>query len=156
LRDAWHDLKTPVAAIRATIEVLEDGALDDPAAARAFLANLRRSTDSLERSLADLVTLARFETAAIARGEEATMSAMIARAIADVEPLARAKGVALHARGATLATRAARDQLRCDPAALSRALGNLLENAVDASPGGAVEIAIDDRARDAIVVDVAN
>ena len=59
LRDAWHDLKTPVAAIVATLEVLEDGAIDDPAAARRFLANLRRSAASqLEKRLADIVTLA--------------------------------------------------------------------------------------------------
>ena len=70
LRDAWHDLKTPVAAIPATLEVLEDGALDEPEAARAFVANLRRSAEQIDRQLADLVTLARFETAALPRAEE--------------------------------------------------------------------------------------
>ncbi|HEY8041127.1 MAG TPA: ATP-binding protein [Polyangiaceae bacterium] len=157
LRDAWHDLKTPVAAIRATLEVLEDGALDEPAAARAFVANLRRSAEQLDRSLADLVTLARFETAALPREQRASIQGMVAQAIADVEPLARARGVSVaSAPGAGAPAGGAGDRLRCDPAALARALGNLLENAVEASPGGVVQVAVDARARDAIVVDVAN
>src|SRR6185295_3792850 len=35
--DLSHELKNPVAAIRASAEVLEEGAIDDPAAARRFV-----------------------------------------------------------------------------------------------------------------------
>ena len=153
LRDAWHDLKTPVAALQATLEVLDDGAVDDPAAARHFLENLRRSTNQLERTLTDLVTLARYETAALAADEPARMGEMLQDAIERIEPLAEATNVGV--RTAIVAPPAT-DRLSCDPAAIRRALGNLLENAVSATPGGKVEIAMHVDRHDRIIVDVIN
>jgi signal transduction histidine kinase len=145
LRDAWHDLKTPVAAIQATIELLEDGALDDREAARRFLQNLRRSSDQLARTLGDLVTLARFETATLAPDERVTLGALLLDALAEVAPLAEAQHVALALDAAREPDRLrAKGRIRCDPTALARALTNLLENAVAASPGGVVSVVIEE------------
>ena len=83
LRDAWHDLKTPVAALRASLEILEDPELA-PATARHFLDNMRRSTEQLDRRLVDLITLARYETASLAPERASTMSAVMTRAISRV------------------------------------------------------------------------
>ncbi len=156
LRDAWHDLKTPVAALQATLEVLADDAFDDPVAARRFLGNLRRSTDQLERALGDLVTLARFETGSLRPDEPASMLDLVHEAVERSQPLADATNVTLTASGSRGEIGAARDLLRCDAAAISRALANLLDNAVGAAPGGRVEIAIDIAQRDVIVIDVVN
>jgi len=163
LRDAWHDLKTPVAALQATLEVLDDDAFDDPVAARRFLGNLRRSTDQLERALGDLVTLARFETASLRPDEAASMHDLVHDAVERSLPLAEATNVTLSAVPAPSSSPSSRrepghlsDRLRCDPAAIGRALANLLDNAVGAAPGGSVEIAVDAAQRDVIVVDVMN
>jgi two-component system sensor histidine kinase CreC len=155
LRDAWHDLKTPVAAIVATLEVLEDGALDDAdrAPAHRFLANLRRSAEQLDRCLQDLVTLARFETSALARAE----SVDLARVARDV---LRSLGTLADARKVTLALASEptdeRVPLRCDEAALSRALTNLVENAITASPGGSVRLRAWGDAHELTCVEVTN
>ncbi|HEY3818018.1 MAG TPA: ATP-binding protein [Polyangiaceae bacterium] len=154
LRDAWHDLKTPLAAIRATVELLEDGALEDPRAARRFVGNVARSAAELDRMLADLVLLARMETSALAAERTTQVSTLITGAIDRVAPLATARGVALERE---VPPGLPWDRtLRCDAAALERALGNLLENAVDATPGGRVSVSFAGSARDAITVDVVN
>ena len=152
LRDAWHDLKTPVAALRATLEVLEDGALEDPAAARHFVANLRKSTEQLDRTLADLVTLARYETATLSVTAPSPIADVVRDAMQRVSPLAEARHVALDTK-----VDGARGCLPCDTDAIGRALGNLLENAVHASPGGTVGVCISEAARgEGIVIDVTN
>ena len=73
-------------------------------------------------------------------------------------PLAEATNVTLITAPAPSAARpgAASDRLRCDPAAIGRALASLLDNAVGAAPGGSVEIVVDVAQRDAVVVDVVN
>ncbi len=148
LRDALHDLKTPVAAIAATLELLDEGALEEPEAARRFVRNLRRSTEDLESRLGDLVTLARFETASIS-DERTRMSDLVTEATSRVRPLAEATNVKLTAAPHD------GDWLRCDPRAIERALSNLLENAVNATPQGHVTVHVEPRA-DAIVIDVIN
>jgi len=149
LRDAWHDLKTPVAALRATLEVLDDGALNDPIAAQHFVGNLARSTEQLERTLSDLITLARFETASLSPEESMSLRALVRDAVERVSPLAEATEVSLRA------SLDARDELRCDPAAIGRAIGNLLEYAVVATPRGQVEICTA-TGDETLVVDVIN
>jgi signal transduction histidine kinase len=155
LRDAWHDLKTPLAAIRATLEVLEDGAMDDPVTARRFLSNLSRSAGELDRKLGDLVTLARLETASL-DDRSANLDDVIDQAIERVTPLASARGVAVRAAAGAGRGSARAPRLRCDAAAIGRALSNLLENAVDATPGGDVSVSVTAHGKDAVFVDVVN
>ncbi len=151
LRDAWHDLKTPLASIRASVELLEDGALEDKPVARRFVGNVARAARELDHKLADLVTLARFETAALARERSTTVGAILDAAVDRVVPLAAARGVELR-------TPARADRsVRCDPDALARAIANLLENAVDATPGGRVDVSLDCNAHGgSIALDVVN
>jgi signal transduction histidine kinase len=153
LRDAWHDLKTPLASIRANVEVLEEGAVDDGRVARRFVANVARAAEELDRRLADLVTLARLETATLARERTTSVGAILSAAVDRITPLAAARGV----RVRSPAPSSVGGRVHGDAAALSRALGNLLENAVDATPGGSVDVSIDcDGARGAISLDVVN
>ena len=60
--NASHELKTPVASIRATAETLRDGAIEDPPAARRFTEQLERDADRLARIVSDLLDLSRLET----------------------------------------------------------------------------------------------
>jgi signal transduction histidine kinase len=118
--DLSHELKNPVAAVRASAEVLEEGALAEPEEARRFVARIREATARIETLLGEILSLARIE----ARGVEESSQV-------DLGALARAATEAAKDRGATV-------ELRIDPDAivrgqsnwLSRAIDNLLDNAI--------------------------
>src|SRR5438128_798732 len=52
--DVSHELKNPVAAIRASAEVLTEGAADDPETARRFALRIREGADQLQQLPQDL------------------------------------------------------------------------------------------------------
>jgi two-component system phosphate regulon sensor histidine kinase PhoR len=56
-----HELKTPLAVIKACIETLIDGALDDLENRELFLDQIREQTDRLNALILDLLSLARIE-----------------------------------------------------------------------------------------------
>jgi len=56
-----HELKTPIASIKGFVETLLDGAGDDPADQRRFLAIIARQADRLASIIEDLLALSRIE-----------------------------------------------------------------------------------------------
>jgi signal transduction histidine kinase len=142
--DLSHELKNPVAAVRASAEILEDGALDEPQEARRFVARIREAADRIERLLGELLSLARIE----ARGVESfTMTEMgqLARAALD--------GVREGSDRVTL--RLDGDlRVRGDASWLSRALANLIENGLAHSPPDAPVLVQLRREELAVVVEV--
>jgi two-component system phosphate regulon sensor histidine kinase PhoR len=56
-----HELRTPVSIIRANVETLAAGALNDPARAGEFLAAVHRNAERLSRLVSDLLDLSRIE-----------------------------------------------------------------------------------------------
>lgn len=56
-----HELKTPLAAIRGSAELLEGPASDDPAARTKFLANIQSEVARLDRIVSELLKLSRIE-----------------------------------------------------------------------------------------------
>jgi two-component system, OmpR family, sensor histidine kinase CreC len=130
--DLSHELKNPVAAIRASAELLEEGALQEPEEARHFVGRIREASARIERLLGDLVSLARIE----ARGAEALEAvdiAQLARGAIDLLGEA-APRVSLAATGDT--------RVRGDATWLSRAVVNLVNNAVIHS-AGPVSVAVE-------------
>ena len=57
-----HDLRTPLASIRALVATLRDGALDDPLAAQHNLDRMEAEVDSLTRMVGELLELSREES----------------------------------------------------------------------------------------------
>jgi two-component system phosphate regulon sensor histidine kinase PhoR len=56
-----HELKTPLANIKSSVEVLLDGAVDDPASRGLFLAQIDEQATRLDALVADLLSIARLE-----------------------------------------------------------------------------------------------
>jgi two-component system phosphate regulon sensor histidine kinase PhoR len=57
-----HELRTPLASLKALTETLQEGALDDPPAARRFLGRIETEVDTLTQMAAELLELTRIES----------------------------------------------------------------------------------------------
>src|SRR5205814_7397152 len=90
--NASHELKTPVASIRAAAETLRDGAIDDPPAARRFTEQLEREAVRMSRIVADLLDLSRLETGSDL-ADHVRLDAVVAEEIHRLEDAAVAAGV---------------------------------------------------------------
>ncbi len=64
--DLGHELKNPVAAIRAAAEVLSDGALEEPATAQRFVDRIREAADRLQSIVQNLLALTRLQARGVA------------------------------------------------------------------------------------------
>ena len=63
--ESWevtHDLRTPLTVIKACIEALMDGAVDDPNVRRPFLEQIHEQGERLHALILDLIHLARIES----------------------------------------------------------------------------------------------
>jgi two-component system phosphate regulon sensor histidine kinase PhoR len=135
-----HELRRPISSLKAMAETLEEGALDDPTAARDFVGRMHREIDGLAQLVNELLSLARIE-----RGEEplALETRAPAQLLEDVArrmgPLASRAGVAL------LVEPSSASAVRADPARIEQVLANLVHNAVKfTSAGGSVRLAAAD------------
>lgn len=56
-----HELRTPITSIKGFVETLQDGAIEEPAAARRFLTIIGRQADRLSTIIEDLLSLSKIE-----------------------------------------------------------------------------------------------
>jgi len=61
-----HELRTPLASLKALTETLQDGALDDPPAARRFIDRIQAEVDALTQMAQELLDLSRIESGQVA------------------------------------------------------------------------------------------
>jgi signal transduction histidine kinase len=133
---AWisHDLRTPLAGLRAMAEALEDGISPDPG---RYHRQIRTEVDRLSGMVDDLLELSRIHAGSL-RLQLARVSLydLVSDALAGVDPVARERGVWLDGRGVEPFP------VRVDGHEMTRVLSNLLINAVRRTPAdGTVAIA---------------
>ena len=139
---AWvsHDLRTPLAGLRAMAEALEDGVVSDRPTVARYHTQIRKETDRLTLMIDDLFELSRIHAGALRLVKrQVELRDLIGEALTSAEPLARAKGVELRAYAE------ASPPVLVDTAEVGRALRNLLTNAIRHTPAhGAVEVVGDE------------
>lgn len=130
--NAAHDLRTPLAAIAAAVEVLQSGAKEIPGERDAFLADVERETARLGRLTRALLELARVQAA----GEE------IATAPVELAPLLTEIAASLKTRdGVEVVVECALDlTVLAEPGLLERAVTNLALNAVEHTSRGTIAL----------------
>jgi signal transduction histidine kinase len=135
---AWvsHDLRTPLAGLRAMAEALEDQVVTDPREVSYYHSQLRIETDRLTGMIDDLFQLSKIHAGALRLNPRLVgLEDLIAEVVASTEPVARAKGVRL--AGAAVSGMA----VHIDPAELGRAIRNLVTNAIRHTlPDGTIEV----------------
>ena len=135
---AWvsHDLRTPLAGLRAMAEALEDGVVVDFETVTTYHTQIRREADRLSAMIDDLFELARIHAGALRLSRRLVgLDDLVAEALASTEPLARAKGVRL--RGSSVRGL----PVLVDADEFGRALRNLVTNAIRHTPSeGLVEV----------------
>ena len=132
IADAAHELRTPLAALKARVEL--GLRAQEPAAWRSTLEEAAQNTDKLTHLANKLLSLARIESGARAIAEGGAQRL-------DLSQLTQELGLALaplaHARGIALALEA--DQpvwIRGEPTLLNELLCNLVDNALAHTPAG--------------------
>lgn len=124
-----HDLRTPLAAIKASVtSLLQDDVDWTPEATAEFLATIDEETDRLDALVGNLLDMSRLQTGALeVTTSEVGLDEAIPAALASIG--ARADSVVIevdepHPRAVV------------DPGLLERALANVIVNAIDHSPAG--------------------
>jgi len=91
-----HELRTPIAALKALVETLEEGALDDPPAARDFLRRIHVEVDGLAQLVAELLELSRVESGRAQLNLEAVEPDELVQSAAErLQPQAERVGIRL-------------------------------------------------------------
>ncbi|CAA9364291.1 MAG: Two-component system sensor histidine kinase [uncultured Nocardioidaceae bacterium] len=121
-----HDLRTPLAGLRAMTEALEDDVAEDPG---RYYRQMRTEVDRMVRMVDDLFELSRIHAGVLQLNPEPmALRDVVSEALAGAEPVARAAKVRL---GGTVEEMA---MVCADPAGLTRVVANLVMNAIGHTP----------------------
>lgn len=145
LRSVSHDLRSPITAIMAASDVLEDSGESLSADERAELhASIRLQIRRLDRSVGNLLDLSRLEArAAVPVRELWTVDSLIARSLEAVGPDHERIDVLMPDDSPPISV---------DATQIEHVLVNLLENALEfSSPTDAVELRAEDAGHDVIL-----
>lgn len=130
IADASHELRAPLAAMRAELDVsLRHDEMGDDA--RALLQSLREEATRMARIVENLLTLARVDDGQLdLLRTPQDLTEVARRAVETYGATAQAAGVRLEVSGESVRAPA-------DPDRLAQVIGNLLDNAIRVSPRGA-------------------
>ncbi|MEV0490905.1 sensor histidine kinase [Streptomyces atratus] len=145
---AWisHDLRTPLAGLRAMSEALEDGMAADSG---RYLRQIRTEVERMNDMVGDLFELSRIHAGSLTlTPARISVYDLVGDALAGADPLAREHGVRL------VGDRIDPVPVEVDSKEMSRVLGNLLINAIRRTPADGTVAVAAQRADGAVVLSV--
>lgn len=127
-----HELRTPMAGLKALSETLLDGALDDPPAARKFVLRMDTEVDNLSQMVNELLELSRIEAGrSNFEFQRSEPCQLISKAVERMVLQAERVGVSL-----TQDCSQYLDKVYADPGRISQVFVNLIHNAIKFTPNG--------------------
>jgi two-component system phosphate regulon sensor histidine kinase PhoR len=149
-----HELKTPLASIKAYVEMLTDGEAQDEKTKREFYEIISAETDRLHRLIENILNISRIESGVVKVVKEPiSLTAVVKQAIDVASPQAKAKNHKLAEQLAPVYY-----QVEADRDMIYQAVLNLLSNAIKYTPDGGtitVRVSVDER-RSVAVCDVSD
>jgi signal transduction histidine kinase len=145
---AWisHDLRTPLAGLRAMAEALEDGVAAEP---DRYLRQIRTEVERLNDMVGDLFELSRIHAGALKLSlSRMSLYDLVGDALAGADPLARENGVRLVGESVEAVP------VEVDGREMSRVLGNLLVNAIRRTPADGTVAVTAERSPEGVVLSV--
>lgn len=138
-----HDLRTPLASVRAMVEALDDHIVEDPAEVERYYATIRREIERLSRMMDDLFELAQMDAGALRLDIKPLALQEIAAEVVDaMQAQARRNGITL-----TVSINGDPPPVPLDGSRIERAVANLIRNALEHTPSGGridVDVLVED------------
>ena len=127
-----HELRTPLASLKALAETLQDGALDDPPAARRFIDQIQIEVDALTQMVTELLELSKIESGRLSLDlQPASACALLNSASGRMQLQAERAGLSLRVECADDLPK-----VKIDSQRLEQVLVNLIHNAVKFTRSG--------------------
>lgn len=131
---AWvsHDLQTPLASIRAILEALSDGVVENPEAVQRYLLTAQRDVRSLSSLIDDLFEMAQLDAGGLPLDlADSSLADLISDTLESFSEVAARRNITItgHADPDV-------DPVRMDTMRIGRVLNNLLSNALRHTPAG--------------------
>jgi signal transduction histidine kinase len=147
-----HDLRTPLASVRALIEAVADGVVDDPETRARYLASARGEVTKLGRLVDDLFELARIDAGLLELElEETSLHDLVSDTLSSFGPEAERQGIRLVGEVSPEV-----DPVLASPSKLQRVLYNLVSNALRHTPADGTVFLRAEPEEDAVRVEVAD
>jgi two-component system phosphate regulon sensor histidine kinase PhoR len=138
-----HELKTPLASIKAYIEMLIDGEAEDEQTKRDFYEIISGETDRLHRLIENILNISRIESGVVKVVREPISLTGVVKRVLDVAvPQARLKDIELEERLAPVFY-----QVEADEDMIYQVAMNLVSNAIKYTPSNGkiiVEVTVDE------------
>lgn len=135
---AWasHDLQTPLASMRAILEALSDGVVDDPEMVKRYLHTAQRNVGSLSLLIDDLFQLAQVNAGGMQLNKtKASLADLVSDTLESFSEMASRQGIQLQGR-----VEADVDPVLMDTQRIGRVLNNLIANAIRHTAQGGVNV----------------
>jgi two-component system phosphate regulon sensor histidine kinase PhoR len=133
--NASHELKTPLAVIKSSVEALIDGAAEDPEACAGFLAQVAKEADRLADLIKDMLSLSKIESGTLALEPRAVpLGQAINDCVERHHPRADDKTITMVEKPPTDVP--AEVPVWADADALRQIMDNLVDNAIKYTPNG--------------------